>query len=100
MFTKGLVTCLEHVLHGLEDGDMVVFKEVQGMEELNNGHHHKVTSKSPSEFYIGDTTKFSDYTSGGIVRKVKTKSTMHFVSFFSIITFCCIFYIPHLKALI
>ena len=79
MMSAGVVTCLEHTLHGLEDGDSVLFKEVQGMVELNNGQQHKVTSKTPSEFYIGDTTRFADYVSGGLVKKVKTKSTMHFV---------------------
>jgi ubiquitin-activating enzyme E1 len=74
----GVVTCLEHVLHGLEDGDTVRFKEVHGMTELN-GEEHKVTVKSPSEFIIGDTSSFSDYSRGGMVRKVKTKSTLSFV---------------------
>ena len=30
-----VVTCLENERHGLEDGDVVVFSEVVGMEKIN-----------------------------------------------------------------
>ncbi len=30
-----VVTCLENERHGLEDGDVVVFSEVVGMERIN-----------------------------------------------------------------
>jgi len=81
---QGLVTCLENALHGLEDGDSVVFKEVQGMTELNgNGKEvapiYKVTVKTPSQFTIGDTSKFSTYTSGGMFKKFKTKNSINFL---------------------
>jgi hypothetical protein len=33
---EGVVTCLDESRHGLEDGDFVTFKEVQGMTELND----------------------------------------------------------------
>ncbi len=32
-----VVKTLERHLHGLEDGDVVTFREVRGMEELNDG---------------------------------------------------------------
>ena len=51
--------------HGLNDGDTVIFREIKGMEELN-GKKHKITVKSPDSFSIGDTSKFSNYISGGI----------------------------------
>ena len=31
----GVVTCLDEIRHGLEDGDHVTFSEVGGMTELN-----------------------------------------------------------------
>jgi hypothetical protein len=74
----GVVTTLDKQLHGLEDGDTVQFKEVQGMTELND-KSFQVSSKSPNEFYIGDTSNFSAYIRGGTARKTKTKSTMRFV---------------------
>jgi ubiquitin-activating enzyme E1-like protein 2 len=33
--SAGVVTCLDNHLHGLESGDIVTFKEVKGMEQLN-----------------------------------------------------------------
>ena len=32
---EGEVTCLDETRHGFEDGDVVVFKEVEGMNEIN-----------------------------------------------------------------
>lgn len=42
--TSGLVTALDETRHGFEDGDHVVFSEVQGMEDLN-GVEFKVEVK-------------------------------------------------------
>lgn len=42
--TSGLVTALDETRHGFEDGDYVVFSEVQGMEDLN-GVEFKVEVK-------------------------------------------------------
>ena len=33
------MSTLEYKYHGLESGDLVTFKEVQGMTELNNQTH-------------------------------------------------------------
>lgn len=80
-----MVECLENSLHGLEDGDSVVFKEVQGMTELNNNNNDKtftVKVKSPSKFTIGDTSSFSSYVSGGMFKKYKTKNVIDFVPIF------------------
>ena len=40
-----MVTTLENIMHGLEDGDVVTFKEVQGMETIN-GKQATVKGKS------------------------------------------------------
>ena len=32
---QGVVTCLDEVRHGFEDGDSVKFTEVKGMDEVN-----------------------------------------------------------------
>ena len=34
--TEGVVTCLDEMRHGLEDGDHVTFAEVKGMDDLNS----------------------------------------------------------------
>jgi ubiquitin-activating enzyme E1 len=53
------------------DGDHVVFKEVNGMVELNNNDPREITYVSPIAFSIGDTSNFGDYLGGGIVEQVK-----------------------------
>ena len=61
--SPGVVSCLEHELHGLEDGDFVTFREVEGMVELNSGEY-KVSVVSPKEFSICDTIGFKPYATG------------------------------------
>jgi len=75
----GLVTCLDEVRHGLEDGQFVTFSEVKGMEELNGCEPRKVSVKGPYTFTIGDTTGFGDYKSGGIFTQVKMPKILSFV---------------------
>lgn len=67
---RGLVCLHEEKKHGLNDGDTVSFREVQGMTEIN-GKEFKIEIKSPHSFLIGDTRDFSHYVSGGISTEVK-----------------------------
>ena len=55
----------------LVNGDYVTFKEVKGMTELNDGVPRKVKCISPISFSIGDTSKYGEYTGGGIIEQVK-----------------------------
>jgi ubiquitin-activating enzyme E1 len=75
-----VVTTLDEARHGLEDGDFVTFTEVKGMEELNGCEPRKITVKGPYTFTIGDTTSFSNYTSGGIYTQVKMPKLVAFVN--------------------
>ena len=75
------MTCLDETRHGLEDGDFVTFREVQGMDELNGCEPRKVSVKGPYTFSIGDTTAFGDYKTGGIFTQVKMPKIIDFVSF-------------------
>jgi len=75
------VTCLDETRHGLEDGDFVTFREVQGMEELNGCEPRKVSVKGPYTFSIGDTTGLGEYNTGGIFTQVKMPKIIDFVSF-------------------
>ena len=71
---KGIVLIDDSIGGGrlaLTDGDHVVFREVNGMTELNDGKPHEITYVSPIAFSIGDTSKFGDYLGGGIVEQVK-----------------------------
>lgn len=77
---EAVVTCLDEARHGLEDGDFVTFREVQGMEELNGCEPRKVSVKGPYTFSIGDTTGFGEYKAGGIFTQVKMPKIIDFVS--------------------
>ncbi|TIC19990.1 ubiquitin-activating enzyme E1 [Wallemia mellicola] len=77
---EGLVTCLDDTRHGLEDGDYVTFSEIKGMEELNGCEPRKVSVKGPYTFTIGDTSSFSQYTSGGVFTQVKQPKIIPFKS--------------------
>lgn len=78
--SQGVVTCLDETRHGLNDGDYVTFSEVQGMTELNGCAPLKISVLGPYTFSIGDTSKFGDYISGGIVTQVKMPKTISFKS--------------------
>ena len=62
------------------DGDIVTFKDVGGMEELN-GKEFTIQYEDFQSFKIGDTSNFKEYTKGGIVTQVvkpKLKQYMEF----------------------
>lgn len=82
---EGLVTLLDGFKHNLEDGDEVVIREVKGMQLSSdptksiNETIHKVLTKTPSTFTIGDTTCFSEYEGSGLAKPLKTKKMMKFI---------------------
>ncbi|XP_019732172.1 ubiquitin-like modifier-activating enzyme 6 isoform X2 [Hippocampus comes] len=67
----GVVTCLDNQPHGLQTGQSVVFREVNGMVELN-GTARQVSVLSPHSFAIGDTSHLQAYAHGGFFVLVKT----------------------------
>jgi ubiquitin-activating enzyme E1 len=74
----GLVSALDETRHGLEDGDMVTFSEVQGMEALNGSDPRKITVKGPYTFSIGDVSKLGQYKRGGLYTQVKVPKIVNF----------------------
>jgi ubiquitin-activating enzyme E1 len=52
-------------------GDYVTFKEIVGMTELNDTPPRPIRVLSSKSFSIEDTSKFSQYISGGIIEQVK-----------------------------
>ncbi|KAM4603949.1 ubiquitin-like modifier-activating enzyme 6 isoform 2-T2 [Polymixia lowei] len=73
----GVVTCMDNRTHGLQTGQSVLFREVNGMEELN-GTARQVTVLSPHSFAIGDTSHLQPYAHGGFFVLVKTPRTYSF----------------------
>uniref|UniRef100_A0AAR2M557 Ubiquitin-activating enzyme E1 C-terminal domain-containing protein n=1 Tax=Pygocentrus nattereri TaxID=42514 RepID=A0AAR2M557_PYGNA len=74
----GVVTCMDNHTHGLQTGQSVCFREINGMSELN-GITRQVTVVSPYSFAIGDTSSFPPYLHGGIFRMIKIPKTYSFV---------------------
>ena len=78
---KTLVTSVEDDRLEFEAGDMVVFSEVEGMNELNTIGPVKVISAKPHSLEIDvDSTGFGAYVKGGIVTQVKQPKTLCFKS--------------------
>ncbi|XP_010922602.1 ubiquitin-activating enzyme E1 1 isoform X1 [Elaeis guineensis] len=76
-----LVSCVDDERLEFQDGDLVVFSEVHGMTELNDGKPRKVKNARPYSFTLEeDTTQFGAYTKGGIVTQVKQPKVLQFKS--------------------
>ncbi|KAJ8440204.1 hypothetical protein Cgig2_023969 [Carnegiea gigantea] len=74
-----LVSCVDDERLEFQDGDLVVFSEVQGMTELNDGKPRKIINARPYSFTLEeDTTNFGAYQKGGIVTQVKQPKVLHF----------------------
>ncbi|GFP92760.1 ubiquitin-activating enzyme e1 2 [Phtheirospermum japonicum] len=74
-----LVGCVDDERLEFQDGDLVVFSEVRGMSELNDGKLRKIKNARPYSFTIEeDTTNFAAYERGGIVTQVKEPKVLNF----------------------
>lgn len=74
-----LISCVDDERIEFQDGDLVVFSEVHGMTELNDGKPRKVKNARPYSFSIDeDTTNYSAYEKGGIVTEVKQPKIINF----------------------
>ena len=77
---EGLVTVSDDKRHGFHDGDYVIFREVQGMEEVNE-NTYKIEVVSPYSFKIkADTRNFGAYKGEGIAEQVKVPFQVGFQS--------------------
>ncbi|KAI3858919.1 hypothetical protein MKW98_028652 [Papaver atlanticum] len=76
-----LVSCVDDERLEFQDGDLVLFSEVQGMPELNDGKPRKVKNTRPYSFNLDeDTTNYGAYARGGIVTQVKQPKQLNFKS--------------------
>ena len=62
---------LDHKNIELGSGDFVTFKDIVGMVELNDTPPRPIKVLSPTTFSIEDTSKYQEYTSGGLIDEVK-----------------------------
>ncbi|XP_078447049.1 ubiquitin-activating enzyme 1 [Wolffia australiana] len=74
-----LISCVDDERLEFQDGDLVVFSEVEGMTELNDGKPRKVKNARPYSFCLEqDTTNFGHYIKGGIATQVKQPKLLNF----------------------
>ena len=73
----------EDNIFNLKDGDYVIFKQVKGLEELNDGIPRKIKSSTHNSFLIDNNDKNNNgiYESGGIIEEIKIPIKMKFSSF-------------------
>ncbi|XP_052184847.1 ubiquitin-activating enzyme E1 1-like [Diospyros lotus] len=73
------VSCVDDERLEFQGGDLVVFSEVKGMAELNDGKPRRIKSARPYSFTLDeDTTNFGTYEKGGIVTQVKQPKVLNF----------------------
>eukprot|EP00252_Welwitschia_mirabilis_P014821 TRINITY_DN32861_c0_g1_i1.p1 TRINITY_DN32861_c0_g1~~TRINITY_DN32861_c0_g1_i1.p1 ORF type:complete len:1053 (+),score=251.74 TRINITY_DN32861_c0_g1_i1:370-3528(+) len=74
-----LVSCVDDERLEFQDGELVIFTEVEGMTELNDGKPRKIKNAKPYSFILEeDTTNFGAYMKGGIVTQVKVPKLLNF----------------------
>ncbi|KAI7990925.1 Ubiquitin-activating enzyme E1 2 [Camellia lanceoleosa] len=77
--SPALVSCVDDERLEFQDGDLVVFSEIRGMTELNDGKPRKIKSARPYSLILEeDTTNFGSYKKGGIVTQVKQPKVLNF----------------------
>jgi hypothetical protein len=62
----------------LGTGDFVAFKDISGMNELNDTPPRPIRVLSKTKFTIEDTSKFEEFTGSGMVEKIKIPYPMSF----------------------
>ena len=75
----------------LSKGELVIFKEIVGIEQLNDGKPRKIKFNSEKSFSIEETISFENYKKGGIVEEVIPKEKKGYKRFKD-----C-FYVPYLE---
>jgi ubiquitin-activating enzyme E1 len=74
-----IVSCVDDERLEFQEGDFVIFSEVKGMTELNDGKPRKVKdARAYSITLEDDTTNYGAYDRGGIVTQVKQPKTLNF----------------------
>ena len=82
---KGLVEIQWDNEHSPHINEYILFKEVEGMTEINytenNKKIFKIKSKDETSFYIGNTMNFSNYKKGGYIEETVLPRKISYNSF-------------------
>jgi hypothetical protein len=57
--------------YNINKGKYVIFKEIGGLLELNDGNPRLITKCNHNSFFISDSLNYENYTSGGICEEIK-----------------------------
>mmetsp|Transcript_167 Transcript_167/g.526 ORF Transcript_167/g.526 Transcript_167/m.526 type:complete len:1046 (+) Transcript_167:185-3322(+) len=77
--TTTLVTCTDDERLQFQDGDLVKFAEVKGMDALNSMGPAKVKNVKAHSFEIDfDSSSLPAYETGGVIEQVKLSKTLNF----------------------
>ena len=66
--------------YNITKGNYVIFREIEGLTELNDGKPRQIIKSTPISFYISDSLKYENYISGGICEEVKETLVQNFCS--------------------
>eukprot|EP00455_Lapot_gusevi_P015342 TRINITY_DN17754_c0_g1_i1.p1 TRINITY_DN17754_c0_g1~~TRINITY_DN17754_c0_g1_i1.p1 ORF type:complete len:453 (+),score=57.55 TRINITY_DN17754_c0_g1_i1:66-1424(+) len=78
----GIVTVpIDESPHQLKTGDRVLFHNVEGMIELNDGIARRVEALDEDSFSIGDTSHYSPYLREGYLSRVKLPVKLSFSTY-------------------
>jgi ubiquitin-activating enzyme E1 len=74
------IQCHDAKRHGFEDGNHVIFREVEGISKLNDGVPRKITNCKAHSFELVDEdgSSLGEYITGGIVEQFKVPQTVSF----------------------
>ncbi|KAK4304121.1 hypothetical protein Pmani_023916 [Petrolisthes manimaculis] len=82
---EGVVSLPPNTFHGLQDGDVITFTGVQGMEALNHTNH-TVKVVDGRRLIIGSTVGLGKYSGGGAGKEVRQGKTFSHQSLSSALT--------------
>ena len=99
---KGEVTSITGQRHSFENGDVIVLKEVEGMERLKDHKEENKIEETPStsindtvypveyvdpyKFRIGDTRGFAKYIRNGVAKQIKLQKNVSFKDLHTVYT--------------
>ena len=64
----------------INKGNYIIFKDVKGINELNDGKPRKIIKSTPISFNIEDNVNYENYISGGICEEVKETINLKYES--------------------
>ena len=66
---------------GIDNEKYVIFKEIEGMEQLNNLQPTKIYKLDNNRYYINYNERLNNYIKGGIIEEIKLSQKMNYKSY-------------------